>query len=108
MCHVISYNHYVRGGVLIQSFANKNTELLFCDGCAKHIPRSLWPRAIRKLDMIDSAYVVEDLRTPPGNRLHSLKGDRAGQYSVSINDQWRICFRFEGENAFDVEICDYH
>lgn len=53
--------------------------------------------------MIDSAYRVEDLRVPPGNKLHALKGDRAGQHSISINDQWRICFRFEGEDAFEVE-----
>ena len=51
---------------------------------------------------------VEDLRVPPGNRLHSLKGNRAVQHAISINDQWRICFRFVGEDAFDVEICDYH
>ena len=58
--------------------------------------------------MIDSAYRVEDLRVPPGNRLHSLKGNRAGQHAISINDQWHICFRFVGEDAYDVEICDYH
>lgn len=66
------------------------------------------PRALRKLDMIDDAYALSDLRVPPSNRLHALSGDRAGQYSISVNDQWRICFRFEGHDAFDVQICDYH
>lgn len=93
---------------MIQSFADKDTEALFCNGYAKHIPREIWQRALRKLDMIDSACVVEDLRVPPGNRLHALQGNRTGQFSISINDQWRIYFRFENENAFDVEICDYH
>lgn len=103
MCHVIHYNSF-----MIKSFADKETELLFCEGVAKKIPSTIVPRALRKLDMIDSAYRVEDLRVPPGNRLHSLKGNRAGQHAISINDQWRICFRFVGEDAHDVEICDYH
>lgn len=93
---------------MIKSFADKDTELLFTDGKAKKIPKNIWSRALRKLDMIDNAYVADDLRVPPGNRLYLLQGDRFGQYSISINDQWRICFRFSGENAFDVEICDYH
>lgn len=93
---------------MIKSFANDDTEQLFCNCNAKGIPVSLAKRAIRKLDMIDSAYVIDDLRVPPGNRLHKLKGDRAEQYSISINDQWRICFEFDDGNAYDVEICDYH
>lgn len=93
---------------MIKSFADKDTENLFCDGLARKIPREIWKRALRKLDMIDSAYVVDDLSVPPGNRLHRLQGDRFGQYAISINDQWRICFNFRNENAYDVEICDYH
>ena len=93
---------------MIKSFANKRTEALFTDGNAKGVPSDIAKRAIRKLDMIDNAYRVEDLRVPPGNKLHTLSGDRAGQWSISVNDQWRICFRFMGEDAFDVELCDYH
>ncbi|HIT45035.1 MAG TPA: type II toxin-antitoxin system RelE/ParE family toxin [Candidatus Aphodovivens excrementavium] len=93
---------------MIRSFADKETERLFCDGVSKRLPPDVVARALRKLDMIDSAYRPEDLRVPPGNRLHVLKGDREGFYAISVNAQWRICFRFEGEDAFDVEICDYH
>lgn len=93
---------------VIKTFADRETESLFCDGCARKLPRDIWSRALRKLDMIDNAYAVDDLRVPPGNRLHRLQGDRFGLYSISINDQWRICFSFREENAYDVEICDYH
>lgn len=103
MCHVMHYN--LR---MIKSFADKRTENLFADGFAKKVPASIQKRAVRKLDMVDSAFSVEDLRVPPGNRLHALTGDRVGQWSISVNDQWRICFRFEGEDAYDVELCDYH
>ena len=58
--------------------------------------------------MLDAAYRLEDLRVPPGNKLHALRGDRTGFHAIAINGQWRICFRFEGEDAFDVEICGYH
>lgn len=78
------------------------------DGQTKKLLASIQARALRKLDMVDNAYVIDDLRVPPGNRLHSLQGDRAGQYSISINDQWRICFEFHDGNAYEVEICDYH
>lgn len=93
---------------MIISFADNATETLFCDGTSKRLPPEVVKRALRKLDMVDSAHTVEDLRVPPGNRLHRLQGNRFGQYSLSINDQWRLCFRFEGEDAFDVELCDYH
>ncbi|MDO4290800.1 MAG: type II toxin-antitoxin system RelE/ParE family toxin [Eggerthellaceae bacterium] len=93
---------------MIKTFADKDTELLFSDGKAKHLPRDIWARSLRKLDMVDNAFAVDDLRVPPGNRLHLLQGDRFGQYAISINDQWRICFRFRNGNAYDVEICDYH
>jgi len=63
---------------------------------------------MRKLAMLNRAGRIEDLRVPPGNRLEALQGDRAGQWSVRINDQWRLCFRFESGNAYDVEIVDYH
>lgn len=64
--------------------------------------------AERKLQMLDDPYSLEDLRVPPGNRLEALRGDRKGQWSIRINDQWRVCFRFEDGNALDVEIIDYH
>lgn len=93
---------------MIRTFADKDTEELFLHGESKRFPPDVLRRAIRKLDMVDNAFRIDDLRVPPGNRLHALRGDREGQYSISVNDQWRICFRFEGEDAFDVELCDYH
>ena len=93
---------------MIKSFADKQTEMLFLNGESNVLPPDVLKRAIRKLDRIDTAYRIEDLRLPPGNRLHQLKGKRKGQWSVSVNDQWRICFRFEGADAYDVEVCDYH
>jgi len=64
--------------------------------------------AERRLQMLDSAHAIQDLRVPPGNRLEALLGNRKGQWSIRINDQWRLCFRFDNGNAFDVEIVDYH
>ena len=102
-CHGTRYNTG-----MIKTFADKHTEELFLDGNSSVLPPDVRKRALRKLDRVDTAYRVDDLRVPPGNRLHKLQGDREGQWSLSINDQWRICFRFEGEDAYDVEICDYH
>ncbi|MBQ9003378.1 MAG: type II toxin-antitoxin system RelE/ParE family toxin [Eggerthellaceae bacterium] len=93
---------------MIKSFADKTTEELFTSGRANRIPAELAKRVVRKLDMIDSAYRVQDLRVPPGNRPHLLSGDRFGQWSIAINDQWSLRFRFEGEDAYDVELCDCH
>ncbi len=92
---------------MIKSFADKDTEDLYRDGASKAFPPEVVVRALRKLDMIDAAYRVEDLRVPPGNRLHRLQGDRFGQYSISVNDQWRICFDYRGEDATNVELCNY-
>lgn len=64
--------------------------------------------ALRKLEQLDLAQIIDDMRAPPGNRLEALKGDRAGQWSVRINDQWRVCFRFKNGEALDVEVVDYH
>ena len=93
---------------MIKSFADKTTERLFLDGVSKKIPPDVVKRALRKLDMIDNACALDDLRVPPSNRLHALTGNREGQYSISVNDQWRLCFRFDGKDAFDVEFCNYH
>ncbi|MDI6713333.1 MAG: type II toxin-antitoxin system RelE/ParE family toxin [Anaerosomatales bacterium] len=93
---------------MIKSFADKQTQQLYVTGKARRIPPDVAKRAARKLEQINAAACVDDLRVPPGNRLHALEGDRQGQYSISVNDQWRICFRFEDGDAYDVEFCDYH
>jgi proteic killer suppression protein len=93
---------------MIKTFADKETQQVFVKGKSKRLPPDLIPRAIRRLEYIHWAKVLNDLKVPPSNRLHALKGDREGQYSISINDQWRICFRFSNGDAYDVEITDYH
>lgn len=93
---------------VIRSFADKDTERLWVTGKLGRLPSEIQRRALRKLSAIDAADRVETLRVPPGNRLHALEGARAGQHSISVNDQWRICFRFEEGDAYDVEVCDYH
>jgi proteic killer suppression protein len=93
---------------MIKTFADKRTQELYLTGRAKRFPSDLAARAARKLEYLDLAVQVEDLKVPPGNRLHALDGDRRGQHSIAVNDQWRICFRFVDGDAYDVEICDYH
>ena len=93
---------------MIRSFADEDTKRLFEDGTSKKLPSNIQRRALRKLELVDNAVLLQDLRLPPGNRLHALRGNRAGQHSISINDQWRICFRFMSDGVYDVEICDYH
>jgi proteic killer suppression protein len=92
---------------MIKSFSCKHTQQLFEGRCAKQF-RAFQAQAERKLQLLDSAATVEFLRSPPGNRLEALKGDRAGYYSLRINDQWRLCFRFKNGDAHAVEIIDYH
>ncbi|WP_332689247.1 type II toxin-antitoxin system RelE/ParE family toxin [Bosea sp. (in: a-proteobacteria)] len=93
---------------MILGFADRDTERLFRHGACPARWRALERAAFRKLDMLDAATALGDLRSPPGNRLEALKGDRRGQWSIRINDQWRLCFRWEGEGPEDVEIVDYH
>jgi toxin HigB-1 len=93
---------------MIKTFADRKTERFWVTGEPGRLPQDIARRALRKLSAVDAATKVEDLRAPPGSRLHTLGGDRLGQHSISINDQWRICFRFENGDAYDVEICDYH
>lgn len=93
---------------MIKKFADGDTEELFITGKSKRLPSDIIKRAIRRLEYIDLAVSLDDLRVPPSNRLHGLKDDRKGQWSISINDQWRICFRFHKGDAYDVEITDYH
>jgi len=92
---------------MIQSFKYSDTEALFN---GRRVARfvNFERAALRKLEQLDLALSIEDMRSPPGNRLEALKGDRTGQWSVRINDQWRVCFRFENGNALNVEIVDYH
>ncbi|HEY5467919.1 MAG TPA: type II toxin-antitoxin system RelE/ParE family toxin [Coriobacteriia bacterium] len=93
---------------MIRTFADKQTEQLWVTGKIRRLPPDIARRALRKLSAIDAAAEVEVLRVPPGNRLHLLDGDRAGQQSISVNDQWCVRFRFEDGDAYGVEICDYH
>ena len=96
---------------MIQSFGNAATEDIFHGDnskVARKIPKDLWPVVRRKLDLVNAAANANALRVPPGNRLEALKGDRAGSFSIRVNDQYRITFRFEGERAHDVACEDYH
>jgi proteic killer suppression protein len=93
---------------VIRTFANRLTQELFAKGKARGFPPDVALRAGRKLDYIHLATCLDDLKVPPGNRLHALRGDRKGQFAIAINDQWRICFRLVDGDAYDVEVCDYH
>lgn len=93
---------------MIRSIACAETERLFADETSRRLPIQIQRVARRKLLLLHQARRLDDLRAPPGNRLEALKGDRAGQHSIRINDQWRICFRWEGTDAYQVEIVDYH
>ncbi len=93
---------------MIKTFRDRTTQELYATGKSKRFPSDIAKRAARKLEYLDLATCLDDLKVPPSNRLHALKGDRKGQYSISINDQWRICFRLVDGDTYDVEICDYH
>ena len=93
---------------MIKSFADEHTRALYEKGTSRRLPSEIVRRALRKLEYLDLAMSLNDLAVPPGNRLHALAGERAGQYSISINDQWRICSRFFDGDAHDVEVVDYH
>ena len=92
---------------MISSFRDKDTQALYEAGASRRFG-SVTRVALRKLDMLAAASKVETLRVPPGNRLEKLSGRREGQWSIRINDQWRVCFEWVGTNATNVEICDYH
>ncbi len=93
---------------MIKTFADRETQRLYNTGRSKRLPADLIRRTIRRLEYIDLAHNLNDMSVPPSNRLHPLKGDRRGQHSISINDQWRICFRFIDGDACDGEVTDYH
>jgi proteic killer suppression protein len=97
--------HYPR---MIRSFRCRETRGLFDGRLSRRFPRDVQMVAARKLEVLDAATDIGQLRIPPGNRLEKLAGNRAGEYSIRVNRQWRICFRWVGSDAFDVELTDYH
>ena len=102
---------YTEGGYnsnMIKSLADKETEKIYYQTFSRKLPQSIQRVALQKLIMIDNAGCLEDLRVPPANRLEALHGDREGQYSIRINDQYRICFVVDGNCFYDVEVVDYH
>ena len=102
------YTNVVYTFSMIRSFADRETEKVYNQAFSRKLTQNIQSVALRKLIMIDNAGCLEDLRVPPANRLEKLDGDRKGQYSIRINDQYRICFQVEGNNFFNVEIVDYH
>ncbi len=93
---------------MIKTFADRRTQELYATGKSKRFPPDIAQRAVRKIEYVNLATRLDDLKVPPGNRLHQLGQDRKGQHAICINDQWRICFRFIDGDAYDVEITDYH
>jgi proteic killer suppression protein len=93
---------------MIQHFSNTDTEQLFSTGKSRRLQTDILRRAIMRLTQLDAATCVDDLRLPSSNRLETLTGKRLGHWSIRINNQWRLCFRFANGDAFDVEIIDYH
>jgi proteic killer suppression protein len=93
---------------MIRSFKSKEAEKIFNRQYSQRLPQDIQQVALRKLRMLDRALSLQDLRVPPANRLEKLSGDREGQYSIRVNDQWRICFEWRDEDAHNVEIVDYH
>jgi proteic killer suppression protein len=93
---------------MIKSFRDAETQKVFNRRFSSRLPGDIQAVALRKLRMLNNVHGLNDLRSPPGNRLERLSGDREGQYSIRINDQWRVCFAWRGDDAHDVEICDYH
>ena len=97
-----------RFNLVLKSFADRDTEKLWLTGRSRRLPGDILQRALIKLQLIDAAVELAFHKLPPGNRLEALKGDRRGQHSIRINDQWRICFLWSGTDAEQVEIVDYH
>jgi toxin HigB-1 len=93
---------------MIKTFRDKETEKIFNRLLSRKLPQNIQHLARRKLVILDAATELNALRVPPGNRLEALIGDRRGQHSIRINDQWRICFKWKGDDAYDVEIADCH
>ncbi len=93
---------------MIREFSNATTEAIFRGECPKGFPAQIFAAATRKLKILNAAHTLTDLRNPPGNWLHALKGDRKGQHAISVNAQYRLCFVWRDDGAYKVEITDYH
>lgn len=93
---------------MIRTFKDKETERIFARQRSRRLPQDMQQMALRKLRMLNRAVTLNDLRVPPAHHLEKLSGDRAGQYSIRINDQWRICFQWQDADAYEVEMVDYH
>jgi toxin HigB-1 len=93
---------------MIVSFRDKETEELWQSGRSRSLPADLQLRAFKKLAILNAAVMLDNLKVPPGNHLEALRGTRAGQHSIRVNDQYRLCFVWRGGNAFEVQIVDYH
>ena len=93
---------------MIATFACRATHLLWLGQKPPEIPSTIHQTALRRLTQLQAATSLHDLRIPPGNRLHALRGNRQGRYAIRINDQYRLCFRWEGREAYEIEITDYH
>ena len=106
--NLVVYKQIVYNCAVIENFANPEAERLFLTGKARRLPPDILRRALMRLTQLHAAMDVEDLRLPPSNHLESLSGNRIGQWSIRINIRWRVCFRFEDGNAYDVDIVDYH
>ncbi len=106
--NLLVYKQIVYNSNVIENFATPEAERLFLTGKSRRLPPDILKRALMRLIQLHAAMDVEDLRLPPSNRLEILSGDRTGQWSIRINNQWRLCFRFEAGNAYDVDIVDYH
>ena len=102
------YTHCVYNKIMIKSFADKETELIYNQKFSKRLPNAIQKVALRKLMMIDNAKCLEDLRVPPSNHLEQLVGDRNGQHSIRISNQWRVCFTEKDGHYYNVEVVDYH
>ena len=93
---------------MIKTFKDEETEKVFFRQFSRKLPTDIQGVALRKLRMLNNAYIIADLRIPPANHLEKLTGKKSGQYSIRINDQWRICFEWRNNSAYNVEIADYH
>ena len=93
---------------MIKTFADKETQKIFSRKISRKLPQNIQRKGRMKLEILDAADFLDDLRVPPGNRLEQLSGDRKGQHSIRINQQWRICFHWQSGDVYDVEIVDYH
>ena len=102
------YKHFVYARHVIRAFADAETKRFWEMGKSRRLPAAIRKRAWMRLIQLDSATRLTDLRMPPSNRLETLRGERSGQSSIRVNDQWRVCFRFDGGDACDVEIVEYH